>query len=168
MLSIIVAVAKNNVIGKSNELLWRLPNDLKNFKEITMGHTIIMGRKTFESLPKILPGRKHIVLTRDKSAISQNRMVEVFNSVEALLDSLNPQVEYFVIGGGEIYKALMPYCEKLYLTKVKGTFQGDTYFPEIDNSKWKEISKIDSYKYDSYPKYHINQAIIFMLRYISY
>ena len=142
MISIIVAVAENNVIGKNNKLLWRLPNDLKNFKEITMGHTIIMGRKTFESLPNILPGRKHIVLTKNKSVIGQDEMVEVFNSVEALLDSLNPQAEYFVIGGGEIYKALIPYCEKLYLTKVKGTFEGDTYFPEIDNGKWKEISKI--------------------------
>ena len=142
MLSIIVAVAKDNVIGKDNKLLWRLSNDLKNFKKTTMGHTIIMGRKTFESLPKILPGRKHIVLTRDKSFIAPSEMVEVFNSVKQLLDSLNPQNEYFVIGGGEIYKALMPYSEKLYLTKVKEVFEGDTYFPEIDNSQWKEISRI--------------------------
>lgn len=143
MLSIIVAVAENNVIGKDNDLLWRLSNDLKNFKEITMGHTIIMGRKTFESLPKVLPGRKHIVLTRDKSFIAPSEMVEVFNSVEELRNYLNPQTEYFVIGGGEIYKALMPYSEKLYLTKVQKVFQGDTYFPEIDNREWKEISKVE-------------------------
>ena len=142
MLSIIVAVAKNNVIGKDNQLLWRLSNDLKNFKEITMGHTIIMGRKTFESLPKVLPGRKHIVLTRDKSFSVPNEMVEVFNSVTELLKSLSPEIEYFVVGGGEIYKTLMPYCEKLYLTKVKEEFKGDTYFPKIDNSQWKEISRI--------------------------
>ena len=142
MLSIIVAVAKNNVIGKDNQLLWRLSNDLKNFKEITMGHTIIMGRKTFESLPKVLPGRKHIVLTRDKSFVVPNEMVEVFNSVTELLESLNPEMEYFVVGGGEIYKTLMPYCEKLYLTKVKEEFKGDTYFPKIDNSQWKEVSRI--------------------------
>jgi len=142
VLSIIVAVAKNNVIGKNNQLLWRLSNDLKNFKEITMGHTIIMGRKTFESLPKVLPGRKHIVLTRDKSFSVPNEMVEVFNSVTELLKSLSPEIEYFVVGGGEIYKTLMPYCEKLYLTKVKEEFKGDTYFPKIDNSQWKEISRI--------------------------
>ena len=142
MLSIIVAVAKNNVIGKDNQLLWRLSNDLKNFKEITMGHTIIMGRKTFESLPKVLPGRRHIILTRDKSFVVPNEMVEVFNSVTELLESLNPEIEYFVVGGGEIYKTLMPYCEKLYLTKVKEEFKGDTYFPKIDNSQWKEVSRI--------------------------
>lgn len=143
MLSIIVAVAENNVIGKDNRLLWRLSNDLKNFKEITMGHTIIMGRKTFQSLPKVLEGRKHIVLTRDKSFKSQSEMVEVFNSLEELLKSLDSQTEYFVIGGGEIYKAFMPYCERLYLTKVKETFQGDTYFPKIDNSQWEKVSKIE-------------------------
>ena len=142
MISIIVAVAENNVIGKDNNLLWRLPNDLKNFKEITMGHTIIMGRKTFQSLPKILPGRKHIVLTRDKGFIAPNEMVKVFNSVTELLSSLNPQIEYFIIGGGEIYKALMPYSEKLYLTKVSKVFEGDIYFPEVDNNKWKQISEI--------------------------
>ena len=143
MLSIIVAVAENNVIGKDNQLLWRLSNDLKNFKEITMGHTIIMGRKTFQSLPKVLPGRKHIVLTRDKSFKVESEMVEVFNSLEELLQSLDSQTEYFVVGGGEIYKALMPYCERLYLTKVKEAFQGDTYFPKIDNSQWKKVSKIE-------------------------
>ena len=141
MLSIIVAVAEDNVIGGDNQLLWRLSNDLKNFKEITMGHTIIMGRKTFQSLPKILPGRKHIVLTRDKSFTVPSEMVEVFYSLDELLHSLDPLTEYFVIGGGEIYKALMPYCKKLYLTKVNKVFQGDTYFPKIDNSQWKVISE---------------------------
>jgi len=143
MISIIVAVAENNVIGKDNQLLWRLSNDLKNFKEITMGHTIIMGRKTFQSLPKVLPGRKHIVLTRDKSFKVSDEMVEVFYSLDEMLLSLDSQTEYFVIGGGEIYNILMPYCEKLYLTKVREAFQGDTYFPKIDNSKWKKISKIE-------------------------
>ena len=143
MLSIIVAVAEKNVIGKDNKLLWKLSNDLKNFKSITMDHTIIMGRKTFESLPKILPGRRHIILTRDKSFAAQSEMVEVFNSVEELLHSLDPQGEYFVIGGGEIYNALMPYSEKIYLTKVNKAFQGDTYFPQIDKTQWKEISRIE-------------------------
>ena len=143
MISIIVAVAENNVIGKDNQLLWRLSNDLKNFKEITMGHTIIMGRKTFQSLPKVLPGRKHIVLTRDKSFKVSDEMVEVFYSLDEMLLSLDSQTEYFVIGGGEIYNILMPYCEKLYLTRVREKFQGDTYFPKIDNSQWKKISKIE-------------------------
>ena len=139
MLSIIVAVAENNAIGRENKLLWRLPNDLANFKRITMGNTMIMGRKTFESLPGLLPGRDHFVLTRDKSFQVDNERVKVFNSLEELLKSLNAEKENFIIGGGEIYKALMPYVEKIYLTKVEKTFEADTFFPEINYSNWHEI-----------------------------
>ena len=139
MLSIIVAVAENNAIGKENKLLWRLPNDLANFKKITMGNTMIMGRKTFESLPGLLPGRVHFVLTRDKNFKVANERVRVFNSLEELLKELKAENEYFVIGGGEIYKMLLPYVEKMYLTKVEKAFEADTFFPEINYSNWREI-----------------------------
>ena len=143
MLSIIVALAENNVIGKDNKLLWRLPADLNRFKEITMGNTIIMGRKTFQSLPKVLPGRKHIVLTKDKNFHVEDENVLIVYSIENLIASISSEVENFIIGGGEIYKALMPYADKLYLTKVEESFQGDTFFPEIIKGQWKIISETE-------------------------
>lgn len=137
MLSIIVALAENNAIGKSNNLLWRLPNDLKRFKEITDGNTIIMGRKTFLSLPKVLPNRHHIVLTRDANFTVNHSKVTVIHSLETILEKyLNTPEEVFIIGGGEIYSAFLPYVNKLYLTKIHKNFDADTYFPEIDYSKW--------------------------------
>lgn len=140
MISIIVAVAENNAIGKDNSLLWKLPNDLANFKKITMGNTMIMGRKTFESLPGILPGRDHFVLTRDANFRPNKDRVKIFNSLEELIKVAKANENFFVIGGGEIYNAFMPYAEKIYLTKVEKSFEADTFFPEIDYSKWKEIS----------------------------
>lgn len=140
MLSIVVAIAKNNAIGKDNKLLWRLPNDLKHFKQITTGHNIIMGRKTLESLPKLLPDRHHIVLTRDSEYKVSSEMVSVFNSVEELLKSLGGE-EYFVIGGGQIYRELLPYCNKLYLTVLDKEYEGDTYFPPINYDDWTVISE---------------------------
>lgn len=138
MLSIIVAVAENNVIGGNNDLLWHLSEDLKRFKDITMDNTIIMGRKTFESLPKILPGRKHIVVTRDENYKIDSDQVIIVHSIDDILDKyLNTDEEAFIIGGGEIYNLFYPYCKKLYLTKVKKRFKGDTYFPEIDFNNWK-------------------------------
>lgn len=140
MLSIIVAVAENNSIGKDNNLLWRLPGDLKRFKEITDGNTIVMGRKTFLSLPKVLPNRHHIVITRDKNFSIDDKNVTVINSLETILEkySKNPE-EVFIIGGGEIYASFFPYVEKIYLTKVYKNFNGDTFFPEIDYSKWEKV-----------------------------
>lgn len=140
MLSIIVAVAQNNIIGGDNKLLWHLSEDLKRFKQITMNHPIIMGRKTFESLPNILPGRDHIILTRDENYKVDSERVTVINNIEEILDKYsNSKEEVFVIGGGEIYNLLYPYCKKLYLTKVKDKFKGDTYFPEIDYNDWEII-----------------------------
>jgi len=139
MLSIIVAVANNNVIGKDNKLLWRLSNDLKRFKAITSGNTIIMGRKTFQSLPGMLPDRQHIILTKDENFNAPGAVV--INSIEKLLLSLDNSREYFIIGGGEIYKALFQYADKIYLTSVDKDFEGDTFFPEIDYSKWNIVSK---------------------------
>ncbi|AJA48267.1 dihydrofolate reductase [Clostridium pasteurianum DSM 525 = ATCC 6013] len=139
MLTIIAAVAKNNVIGKDNKLLWNLPEDLKRFKEITKGHTIIMGRKTFESLPKILPDRHHIVITRNKTFKVEDDRVTVINSIEKLMNLIKKDEEYFVIGGADIYNQLLPYAEKMYITVLDYEFDGDAFFPVIDSKLWRAI-----------------------------
>lgn len=141
MLSIIVAKAKNNVIGKDNKLIWHLPEDLKNFKNLTTGHTIIMGRKTFESLGRVLPNRKHIVFTRNKDFKIDDKNVEVIHKVEDIIDIIEEKDEAFVIGGEKIYKLLLPYTKKMYITNINEEFDGDTFFPEIDLSDWTEIKK---------------------------
>lgn len=142
MLSIIVAKANNDVIGGDNKLLWHISKDLKRFKEITTGHTIIMGRKTFESLPKVLPNRKHIVITRDKNFKVDSDMVHIVNDISTVLEKFkDSDEEAFVIGGGEIYKALLPYCKKIYLTRVYKNFEGDTIFPNLDLEDWNIINK---------------------------
>ncbi|MGG7098464.1 dihydrofolate reductase [Clostridium sardiniense] len=141
MLSIIVATAQNNAIGKDNSLLWHISEDLKRFKEITSGHKILMGRKTFESLPGILPNRPHIVLTRDmKFSVDDSDKVTVIHNLDEVISNYkNSDEEIFIIGGGEIYNLLMPYADKLYLTKVKKDFDADTFFPQIDMNKWEVI-----------------------------
>lgn len=141
MLSIIVATANNNVIGKDNKLIWHLPNDLKYFKELTTGKTIIMGRKTFESLPNILPNRKHVVLTRDENYKVDDERVEIIYSVEELNKFKNSSEEHFIIGGAEVYKLLMPIAEKLYITKIDETFEGDAFFPQVDEKDWVVVDK---------------------------
>jgi dihydrofolate reductase len=137
MLSIIVAKASNDVIGGDNKLLWHISDDLKRFKEITSGNTIIMGRKTFESLPKILPNRHHIIITRDKNFKVDSPMVEIVNDIKEVVTKYkDSSEEAFIIGGGEIYKALLPHTEKLYLTRVYKDFNGDTKFPSINLNDW--------------------------------
>ena len=136
MLSIIVAVAKNNVIGKDNKLIWHLPEDLKRFKRITTGHTIIMGRKTFESLGRVLPNRKHIVLSKDTDFKVQDENVQVINDISLLGEYISSEEENFVIGGASIYKLLMPYTSKMYITKINQEFEGDVFFPEIEEKDW--------------------------------
>lgn len=140
MLSIIVAVAKNNVIGKDNKLIWHLPEDLKRFKKLTTGHTIIMGRKTFESLGRVLPNRKHIVLCNDANLTIEDENVEVIDDIKLLESYINSEEENFVIGGATIYKLLMPYANKMYITKINEEFEGDVYFPEI-KEEWKIIEQ---------------------------
>lgn len=138
MLSIIVAIAKNNVIGSDNKLIWHISEDLKRFKEITSGKTIVMGRKTFESLPGVLPNRKHVILTRDKNFKVNSECVEIIYDFEELLNKYNnSDDEVFIIGGGETYKQLLPYSNKLYLTKINKDFNGDTYFPQINYDDFK-------------------------------
>ena len=159
MLSIIVAVAKNNVIGKDNKLIWHLPEDLKRFKKITSGKNIIMGRKTFESLGRILPNRKHIILSNDMEMNIDDESVVVLDDISKLKNYVDSEEENFVIGGATIYKLLMPMCDKLYITHIDEEFVGDVYFPEIDLSVWKKeivedgITNEDnpySYKYVTY------------------
>lgn len=141
MLSTIVAIANNNVIGKDNKLIWHLPEDLKRFKQITTGKNIIMGRKTFESLGRVLPNRKHIILCNDMEMTIDNENVEILDDISKLDKYINSEEENFVIGGATIYKLLMPYVNKLYITKINEDFEGDVYFPEIKETEWKEISK---------------------------
>ena len=151
MLSIIVAIANNNVIGKDNKLIWHLPEDLKRFKQITTGKNIIMGRKTFESLGRVLPNRKHIILCNDMEMDIDNENVEILDDISKLDKYINSDEENFVIGGATIYKLLMPYVNKLYITKINQDFEGDVYFPEIKEAEWKEISKEKGLKNDENP-----------------
>lgn len=138
-LTLIAAVADNNVIGKENGLIWRLPKDLKHFKEVTLGHPIIMGKKTYLSIGRVLPGRENIILTRDTSfKVEGAKMCNSLDEVITLYKDTN--TEAFVIGGAEIYNQLLPHANKLIITHVRHSFDGDTYFPEIDTTMWKKMS----------------------------
>ena len=137
MLSIIVAKAKNNIIGKDNKLLWSLPSDLARFKQLTSGHTIIMGRKTFESLGRVLPNRKHIVFTQNQDFKVDDENVEVVHSMLEIKEYIDNDEENFVIGGATVYNLLLPHVKKMYVTEINKNFEGDTLFPKIDESKWK-------------------------------
>lgn len=142
MISLIVAASINNAIGKENQLLWHLPNDLKFFKNTTWGGVVIMGRKTFESVNKPLPGRTNIVITKQPDWNAEN--VVVANSLEDALEkatALNFK-EIFIIGGGEIYKQSIAIANRIYLTKVHTEIDGDTFFPDLNND-WKMISNRD-------------------------
>ena len=141
MISIIAAVAKNNVIGKRNALPWYLPEDLKRFKKLTTGHTVLMGRKTFESiiakLGKPLPNRKNAVITRDKNYQAPAGVV-LFNDIAVALESLKDE-DVYVIGGGEIYKQTIDKANTLFITEVHAEHEGDVVFPSIDPSVWKKV-----------------------------
>ncbi|KEI06152.1 dihydrofolate reductase [Clostridium botulinum] len=141
MISFVVAVDKNNLIGKNNMLPWHLPCDLNHFKEITLkeSKTIIMGRKTFEALPNILPGRKHILLTRNQNYVVNNTDVEIIYNITELTKFIKSHKEYFVIGGGKIFSMLLPYATKIYMTKIKHSFDGDTFFPKLDMTEWEIV-----------------------------
>lgn len=133
-LSLIVAIGQNNEIGKDNKLLWHLPNDLKFFKEVTSNKTIIMGKNTFESLPKMLPNRKHIIISNTEYKV-ENAIV--FYNIEDTLDYVNNTNEdCFIIGGMSIYEQLLPYAKYLYITKIEATSAADTFFPKIKESEY--------------------------------
>ena len=142
-LSIVVAVGENNEIGRGNNLLCRLPADLKYFKDLTIGHTVVMGRKTFESLPKgALPNRTNIVLTRSKNHSFNGCLV--YSSIEEIIDYQKDNSNIFIIGGGNIYQQMLPMANMLYLTKIHANFDdADTFFPDINYLEWEEISRED-------------------------
>lgn len=151
MLSIIVAIANNNVIGKDNKLIWHLPEDLKRFKNITTGHTIIMGRKTFESLGRVLPNRKHVILCNDMELNIDNENVIVLEDISLLKEYIDSEEENFVIGGATIYKLLLPFAQKMYITKIDEDFVGDVYFPKINEEEWKIIQEEQGIKNEANP-----------------
>ena len=134
MIKIVVAVSKNWVIVNNNTLIWKLPNDLKRFKEITTGGSVVMGRKTYESIGRPLPNRRNIIITRDLNYHIED--CEVVNSVEEALLLTNN--DCFIIGGGEIYKQSLPITDVIYLTRIDEEFEGDTYFPELNKNDWFE------------------------------
>ena len=139
-ISIIVAIAQNHAIGKDNKLLWYLPNDLKHFKTITSGHTVIMGRKTYDSVGKPLPNRRNIIITRQQIDIAG---CEVVNSLDQAIELCNTEEEVFIVGGAEIYRQAMALTNRIYLTIVHKSFDGDTYFPEIQENIWVETKRED-------------------------
>lgn len=136
-ISIIVAMAQNRAIGKNNQLLWHLPADLKHFKQLTIGHTIIMGRKTFDSIAKPLPNRRNIIITRQKSLEIPG--AEIANSLEQALELCKKDEEIFIIGGAQIYEQALPLTSKIYLTTVKQDFEADAFFPYISPNNWNEL-----------------------------
>ena len=155
-LTMIVAAGENNEIGKDNDLIWHLRDDLKRFKALTSGHHIIMGRKTFESFPKPLPNRTHVVISRQKDYRVPEGVL-VVNSIEDAIDAASSDNQPFIIGGGEIYKQAMPFASKIELTRVHSTFSADTFFPEINMNEWKET---DSKVHDNDEQH--NHAFSFM------
>ena len=138
-LTIICALAKNRVIGKDNQLIWHISEDLKRFKNLTTGHPIIMGRKTFESLPGLLPGRTHYVLTGNENYRAPVGVILCRNA-EELLQKL-PDTDCYIIGGAAIYKTLLPYADAMELTEIEKTYEGDAYFPEFSEEEWKETRR---------------------------
>ena len=140
-LTIIVAAGENNAIGKDNDLIWHLSDDLKRFKKLTNGHHIIMGRKTFESFPKPLPNRTHIVITRQTDYKAPEGVI-IVNSLTDAIDASKNDSNPFVIGGGEIYKQALPLIDKIEITRVHSSFDdADTFFPEIDTTLWSETNR---------------------------
>jgi dihydrofolate reductase len=137
MIIMIAAVAENNALGKNNELVWHLPNDFKRFKALTTNHYIIMGRKTFESFPKPLPNRTHVIITRQKDYNPEGCIV--VDSIEKAIEVCPKNEDSYVIGGGEIYNLALPYADIIEITKVHHTFEADAFFPKISKSEWQLV-----------------------------
>lgn len=143
MISILVAIAENGAIGKDNKLLWHLPNDMRFFKNLTWGSVVVMGRKTFESIGKPLPGRVNIVITSNGDwSIDGVQKATSIDEALKLAKETNCK-EVFVIGGGEIYKQTIPLAKKMYITRVHHAFDADVYFPQYDGAEWKMTDKLD-------------------------
>ncbi|MCC8019217.1 MAG: dihydrofolate reductase [Rikenellaceae bacterium] len=157
MISIIVAVAQNGVIGGDNRLLWHIPEDLRRFKAITTGHPVVMGRKTFESLGRPLPDRSNVIITRNPDYRAEGAAVA--SSLEKAVDMFPAEEEVFIIGGGEIYRQAMPLSDRLYITEVLHNYEGDTVFPVIDPALWREESSDYHPRGEKYP---------YPFRYVNY
>lgn len=143
-ITLVVAASVNNVIGKDNQLLWRLPNDMRYFKNVTWGMPVVMGRKTFESLGKPLPGRKNIILTRQNDwNVEGTLAVKSFEDAVLLANEMDVK-ELMVIGGGEIFKMVFSKADRIHMTRVEAVFEGDTYFPVIDPTEWNLVSRQDN------------------------
>lgn len=150
MITIIVAMSKNNVIGSDNQLIWDIPEDLAYFKEKTMGKTIVMGRKTYESIGRALPGRKNVVLTRDKEFSANN--VETVHNIETILN----MGDVVVIGGDSVYKEFLKYADVLYVTEIDKEFDGDSYFPEI-SKRWVKTRSVEGKNSSEDLRYYFNK-----------
>lgn len=157
MIIMIAAAAENNALGKNNELVWHLPNDFKRFKSLTTGHHIIMGRKTFESFPKPLPNRVHVVITRQENYKPEGCIV--VDSIEKAIAVCPENEDTYIIGGGEIYNLALPFTDIIELTKVHHTFEADTFFPKINKNEWvlveseenqKDEKHLFDYTYETY------------------
>lgn len=151
MITMVAAAAENNALGKNNDLLWHLPDDFKRFKQITSGHHIIMGRKTFESFPKPLPNRTHVIITRQKNYNPEGCII--VDSIEKAIEACPKNDAIFIIGGGEIYNLAMDFADSIELTRVHESFEADTFFPKIDLKQWKLTSeeyhpKDEKHKFD--------------------
>ena len=139
MITIIAAAGENNSLGKDNDLVWHLPDDFKRFKELTSGNHILMGRKTFETFPKPLPNRKHLIITRQEEySVPENCFV--FDSIQSAFDKVLSDNDIWIIGGGEIYKQSMGIADRIELTRVHSDFEADTFFPEI-GEEWELVSE---------------------------
>ncbi len=150
-ITMIAAVCEDNGLGLDNKLVWHIPRDLKHFKDLTYGHCIIMGRKTFESLPKALPNRKNIVLSRKKN-LSYNNAV-VVDTIEKAIEETKHDNKPYIVGGGEIYKLFINYSSYIELTRIHHKFKSDTFFPRIDLKNW-EIIKRNDVKKSEIEKYN--------------
>jgi dihydrofolate reductase len=160
MIVIIAAVAENYALGKDNQLIWHLPDDFKRFKSLTTGHFIVMGRKTFESFPKPLPNRTHVVISRQKNYKPEGCII--VSSLKEAIESCPKNETIYIIGGGEIYKQSIEIADKIEITRVHHEFDADTFFPEIDFKKWNLIfdefhSKDDKHQFDFSYQTYINK-----------
>jgi dihydrofolate reductase len=149
MIILIAAIAENNALGKNNDLLWHLPKDFKRFKEITSGHHIIMGRKTFESFPKPLPNRTHVIITRQKDYVCEGCIV--VQDLEKGIAICPKNEDIFVIGGGEIYSQSIHLADQLDITRVHHSFEADVFFPEIDLEIWELTTEVVNLKDEKHP-----------------
>ncbi len=153
IISLIAAMSRNRVIGKGNKLPWKLSADLRHFKEITSGRPVIMGRKTFESIGRLLPNRINIIITRDENYVKEGCIVA--HSFDEALKAAHNAEEVMVIGGEQIFKEFLPIANKMYLTLIDGDFEGDAYFPEYDKNEWKEVSR-EEHKDNGLRYYFVN------------